>query len=378
MRRPAAADLPEPDRVEGAPHPRETARLFGHAAAEAQLLGAHCAGRMHHAWLITGPRGIGKATLAWRIAAFLLATPDNTGLFAPPPPQTLDLPQDHPLRGRILALSEPDLFLLRRGPTEKGDTLSAQISVREVRDLRRRLRLTSADGGRRVAIVDCADEMNLSAANALLKLLEEPPQGAVFLLVSHQPMRLLPTIRSRCTRLALGPLGAADLAAALAQAGVETGDPQAMAELSQGSAGAAIRLAAEDGLKTYADLVALAGSLPRLDRARAMALSEGMQGRQGDARFELLTALVDRLLARLARTGATGLVPPEAAPGEARVLARLAPDPAAARAWADLAPVVTERARRGRSLNLDAGALCLDMLLAMGETAGRIAATQAA
>ena len=108
-------DIPEPDRTEGAPHPRATAHLIGHAEAEAAFLAAYNHGRLHHGWLITGPRGVGKATLAWRLARFLLATPENDGgMFAPPPPESLDIPASHPVARRMLALSEPRLFLLRR------------------------------------------------------------------------------------------------------------------------------------------------------------------------------------------------------------------------------------------------------------------------
>jgi len=110
------ADFPEPDRIEGAPHPRETAHLFGHEAAQAEFLASYTAGRLHHGWMITGPRGLGKATLAWRLARFLLATPaDDGGMFAPPPPTSLDIPDDHPVARRLAALSEPRLYLLRRG-----------------------------------------------------------------------------------------------------------------------------------------------------------------------------------------------------------------------------------------------------------------------
>jgi DNA polymerase III subunit delta' len=376
MRREAPSDLPEPDRIEGAPHPRDTRRLFGQAAAEAAFLAAHEAGRLHHAWLLTGPQGIGKATLAWRIAAFLLAEPQPGGLFAAPL-ATLDVAGDDPVRHRLRALSEPRLALLRRGPNDKGTALSQVIAVDEVREMKKRFLMTAVDGGRRVAIVDAADEMNPQAANALLKLLEEPPDRVVFLLVAHRPARLLPTIRSRCRTLALAPLGPADLSAALAQAGIAVEDATAMAELAQGSAGTAVRLALDGGMKLYADLVALAAGLPRIDRGRAIALADSLSGKAAEGRFELLTSLLDRLLARLARRGTTGIAPPPAAAGEAAVLARLAPGPAAGRAWADLAQSLTERGRRGRALNLDASALALDMLFRIDDTAARTAAMKA-
>lgn len=368
--------LPEPDRAEGAPHPRETVRLMGQTAAEAEFLDAFRRGRLHHGWLITGPKGTGKATLAWKLARFLLATPeDDGGMFAPSPPETLDIPSDHPIRRRLQALSESRLFLLRRGPNDKETALSQFITVDEVRKLKSFFTMSAADGGRRVAIVDAVDEMNTAAANALLKLLEEPPAGATFLLISHQPYRLLPTIRSRCRELRLHPLAVSDLADALTQAGADIlpEDRQALAELAGGSVGEAFRLTNADGLQTYGGLVSLLASLPRLDRPRALALAESAAGRAGAERFDLIITMIDLFLARLARAGTLGQCPPEAAPGEAALIARLSPDPDMARRWADLAQSLTLRARKAKAVNLDPAALLLDILLRIDETAGMLA-----
>ncbi|MGR3548629.1 MAG: DNA polymerase III subunit delta' [Roseovarius sp.] len=367
--------LPEPDRVEGAPHPRETVQLFGQDAAESEFLDAFNTGRLHHGWLITGPRGVGKATLAWRIARFLLATPlvQEEGLFgAPPAPVTLDVSADHPVARRMLALSDPGLFLLRRGPTDKGDRLAAEIRVSEVRKLGNFFALSAADGGRRVVIVDAADDLNTQAANAVLKMLEEPPARTVMLLVSHQPSGLLPTIRSRCRTLRLAPLGPQEIAQALEQAGIAPeGDPVALAELSGGSVGAAVRMLNLGGLKLYSELVSLLESLPRLDRPRALRLAEAAATRGAEERLDLLFSLTDLLLARLARAGATGHAPrAEAAPGEAALLARLAPDARKGRDWADCAEAIGARARHGRAVNLDPASLVLDTVFRIQQTAG--------
>jgi DNA polymerase III subunit delta' len=368
---------PEPDRVEGAPHPRDTARLLGQSRAEAAFLEAYATGRLHHGWLITGPRGVGKATLAWRIARFLIATPEaeEDSLFgAPPPPASLDIDPQHPVARRMAALAEPRLQLTRRPYDEKANRLKQDITVEEIRKLKSFFQLSSADGGRRVAIVDCADEMNTSAANALLKLLEEPPAGCTILLIAHQPARLLPTIRSRCRELRLTTLDAADMAEALVAAGAHPEDPVALAALSGGSVGEAIRLVNLDGLKSYGRLVDLFSTLPRLDRPRALALAEASTGRGNEAKFDLMLGLMDLFLSRLARTGVMGPPLPEAAPGEAALMARLCPDMGRARKWAALHQSLGARARHGQAVNLDPAALVMDMVLEISAVAEGAAA----
>jgi len=368
-------DLPAPDQAPGAPHPRETHRLIGQEPAEAAFLDAYNAGRLHHGWMLTGPQGVGKATLAWRIAKFLLATPpvEEDGLFgAPPPPESLDISDDHPVTHRILAGAEPGLAAITRSPNDKGK-MRDQIVVEDIRKLNRFFGLSATDGGRRVVIVDAADDMNVSAANALLKMLEEPPARTTMLLISHQPSRLLPTIRSRCRTLRLSPLSPGNMQAALEQAGADLpDDPDALAALASGSVGSALRLLNLGGLKIYAELVAILGTMPRLDRQRAMALAEAAAQRNAGDRFELLLTLIDIALARLARTGAAGHPPaPQAAPHEAEIFSRLSPHPHKARAWADLATQVTGRMRHGQAVNLDPAALVLDTVFKMQETASR-------
>ncbi len=376
MADPKSDPLPEPDRLEGAPHPRATRVLYGHADQQADFLRAQVSGRLHHAWMLTGPKGVGKATLAWRLARFLLATPPGDGgMFAAPASATLDIPDTNPVARRLLQGSEPRHFLLRRGPNDKETALSQVISVDEVRKMKSFFALSAADGGPRTAIIDSLDEMNTAAANALLKLLEEPPAHVTFFLIAHQPARLLPTIRSRCREVRLMPLGSQDLSDALTQAGgaVAPEDRQALAELSGGSVGEAFRLANLDGLKLYAALVRLFATLPRLDRPQALALADLAGARGAAETFDLLVTLIDLFLARLARSGVTGQPPAEAAPGETQLLVRLAPVPLAARAWAELAQSLAARARRGKAVNLDPAALLMDMLLKVDETAGSLA-----
>lgn len=358
---------PQPDQTQGAPHPRE-AHLIGQTAAQSAFLDAFNSARLHHAWMISGPRGVGKATLAWKIARFLLATPDDDGgMFAPAPPTSLDIADDHPVARRLTALSEPRLFLLRRPYDEKTERLKTDITVDEVRRMKSFFSLSAADGGRRVAIVDSLDEMNPSAANALLKLLEEPPPKVTFLLITHQPARLLPTIRSRCRELRLGPLDATDLSDALTAAGgnVAPEDRTALAELAGGSVGRAFELTNLDGLRLYQSLIDLLGGLPRLDRTHMQTLAEAASGKGAEAQFDLIIALIDLFLARTARAAALGGLAPDAAGGEGALIGRLAANPATARPWAELAQALGNKARRGRAVNLDPAALVMDMLLAI-------------
>jgi DNA polymerase-3 subunit delta' len=374
----------EPDQIPGAPHPRDTVDLFGQGAAEAAFLEAFSTGRLHHGWLMTGPRGTGKATLAYRIARFLLSQPlsQEAGLFGAPEPVTsLDTDLEHPVYRRMAAGAEPGLFVLKRGGAGSTDSdiqknfeagkYAAEIRVGEVRKLSQFFSMSATDGGRRVVIVDAADEMNVQAANAILKRLEEPPARTTLLLVCHQPTRLLPTIRSRCRELRLSNLSEADMAAALSQAlPDESFDQAALAALTSGSVGEAIRLTNQSGLAIYAELVALLGSLPNLDRDRARRLAEAAAQRGAEDKLDLLIDLIGLALARLARAGTLGVTPsPEAAPGEAAMIARLSPDPRVARNWADLASTVDAKLRHGRGVNLDPAALILDTLRLISQAA---------
>ncbi len=365
------APVPQFDQVEGAPHPRETEHLLGQSQAEATFLQAFNSHRLHHGWLITGARGIGKATLAWRIARFLLASPNN----ARTAPQTLDIARDHPVARRMAALSEPRLFLLRPIWDLEKKRFKHGITIDEVRKLKLSFNLSAADGGRRVVIVDCADDLTVNAANALLKLLEEPPDDVILLLVCHQPSRLLPTIRSRCSELRCAIVQASDIGQAMTAAGSDGGaDADALAELSGGSVGETVRLANLDGMQTYADLVGLFASLPNLNRPHALKLAESAAGKGQEPRFDLLLRLIDQFLARVARTGVSGPPLVQAAPGEADLLQRLAPTSHAGRQWAELQQLLGGRARRGKAVNLDPAALILDMVFRINDMAARLAA----
>jgi len=372
-----AGEQPEPDRVPGHPHPRETRRLFGQQTAEQGFLTAWGEDRLHHAWLLRGPRGIGKATLAYRIARALIADGPGGkqagGSFGSGLPATLDPPEGCPVATRIRARSEPRLAVLRRTVNEKTGRLRNQIAVDDVRAVRRFLSLSAADGGWRAVIVDAADEMNRSAANALLKVLEEPPARTALLLVAHSPAALLPTIRSRCRTLDLRPLGAVELSAALAQAEAPVTAQEAgpLALIAGGSVGEALRLTAGGGVALYGRLVALLGGGRGVERSGMMDLAEQVTGRGAEALYELVARLTLTLIGRLARHAATGSSEAEAGPGEAALMAAVARNRAQAALWAEAAGRVAAATSHARAVNLDPGLTIIDTFLDLDATLTR-------
>ena len=245
---------------------------------------------MPHAWLITGPRGIGKATLAWRAAGSCWPRPRSrrTACSARRPrPPSLDVDPDLPAARQVRARPHPGVLLVRRGWDDKTEACSRpQITVDEMRSSRASSSMSAADGGRRVVIVDDADEMNRNAANAILKVLEEPPARAVLLLVSHQPLApaaddplALPRA-ARCTARAGRPWPGAE--ARRGARGRRIGERPG--QLAGGSVGAAMQLTQATGSRLYGRIVALMDTLPRLDRARAMRAVRSRRGpRERDA-----------------------------------------------------------------------------------------------
>jgi DNA polymerase-3 subunit delta' len=260
---------------ETVPPPRKTAVLFGHREAEEQLLAAYRGGRMPHAWLIGGEPGIGKATLAFRMARFVLAHPD------PASPDVrnagdLSVSLDNPVAHRIVAQAHGDLLVLERTLNDKGN-LRRDIAVDDVRKTVTFFGSTAGEGGWRICIVDCADDLNKEGANALLKILEEPPARSLLLVVSHSPARLLPTIRSRCRRLPLRPLEDDDLRKAAATAlGIDANDSQLerAAALAQGSVARAISLYDGPSLALREKIAGMLAALPRTDGNALHALSD--------------------------------------------------------------------------------------------------------
>ena len=251
------ADVEEPDRVDGQPHPREVYDLIGQDDALARAARSVRSGRPPHGLMLAGPAGIGKATLAYRIARYVLrygASADG--------PADLSVPKNDLVSRRIEAQSHPGLLVLKRVVNEKTGRLMNVVRVDEIRRLGSFFGLTSAGGDWRVAIIDAADDMNDNAANALLKVLEEPPARSLLILITHAPGRQLPTIRSRCQRIDMKPLDDAVLTAALGKKlpDASAEDRAALVRLAEGSLGLALQLAEEDGVEFAHQVEALIGA----------------------------------------------------------------------------------------------------------------------
>jgi DNA polymerase-3 subunit delta' len=269
-------------------HPRETFALFGHAAAEQALLEEYRSGRIAHAWLIGGPAGIGKATLAYRMARFVLAHPDPL-VPAVQKATSLAVPSDGPVARRVAGRAHPDLLVLEREPDDKGK-MRTVIAVDQVRRTVSFFGSTAGEGGWRICIVDPADELQYpQGSNALLKVLEEPPSRSLFLVVSHAPGRLLPTIRSRCRRLTVRPLDDADVVGAAAAALGEAADEGVLrqaASAADGSVARAIALSGGPQLALRDKVIDLLDRLPATDPRALHALGDSLE-RGNDDLFEI-------------------------------------------------------------------------------------------
>ena len=291
----AEAEREEGDRLAGAPHPRTRHTLIGDEAAQAEILSAWNKGRFPHAFLIGGPEGVGKATLAYKIARFMLASPKAGA-------RSLDIPADHPVARQIAALSHPDFLLLRRIAPEEGKALPTEIKVEEIRKLVKFFGTTAAAGGYRVCIIDALDDLNKSGANSLLKILEEPPARSLFLLVSHSPGRLLATIRSRCQKISLRPLSVEEVTSAVKNIAGEIEDLPAdkiteAAAASGGSVRHALSLLMGQGLEVRGMTEKLLAKLPETDGESLHKLGDSLRDREG---FYVFTEAVEDWLAAAA------------------------------------------------------------------------------
>ena len=293
-----------PDDAERPLAPRRNPDLVGHGEAAAALARLARSGRLPHAILIGGPRGIGKATLAFRFARWLLAQADGGDTT---PSADLALDPGHPVARRVAGGGHADLLTVERQWDPKRKRLRGEILAEEARAVAEFFHKTAAEGGWRIAIIDGAEEMNRHAANGILKILEEPPARSLLILVSHAAGRLLPTIRSRCRRLMLQPLAEAEVAALLALHRPDLPQPErtALARLAEGSIGRALELAESGGLALQQRLEALLAGLPRLDFAAVHELADTVARGDEDG-FRTLTELLLELMRRAAVAAACG------------------------------------------------------------------------
>ena len=315
--------------------PRANPDLIGHLEAEDSLRTALEAGRLAHAWLITGPKGIGKATLAHRFARYVLShgavlakaapTNDGPGLFGDALPEPAPMPAGageegqglyldpaHPVFHRTLAGSHADLMVVECAIDEKTGRRKGHIPVDAIRAVKSFLSLTAGEGAWRVVVIDSADDMNRNAANALLKVLEEPPPQALVLLVSHNPGSLLPTIRSRCRRLTLRPPSVDAVAALIARRCPDLGAAEAarLAEVAEGSIGYALDLAAQGGLAMLDEVSSLLARLPDGIPAKDLHDFAGRLGGAGkEAEFAAFAKTLRWWLERLIIAGGGGPLP---------------------------------------------------------------------
>jgi DNA polymerase-3 subunit delta' len=305
MSRNVEGGLPESDHYPGAPHPRYAQTLIGHDAAEHELLGAYRAQKLAHAWLIGGREGIGKATLAWRFARFILAHPDPTGLGAV---GDLSVGPEAPAARQIMALAHPDLVALRRGWNPQSKNFYSEIRVEDVRAALELFHKSAGAGGWRICIVDSAEDLNRAGANALLKMIEEPPPRSLFLIVAHKPNQVLATIRSRCRRLMLEPLAPADIARIAAGLGepwsaIAPADVARAAARADGSVREALKRVDPAAGEIGAMIEAAVARLPDVDFGQIHKLADAVAARGAGEAFDgLMNALYDWLAAR-ARSG---------------------------------------------------------------------------
>jgi DNA polymerase III subunit delta' len=340
--------------------PRANPDLFGHEDAERELLRLCHSGRLPHAILLAGPRGIGKATLAFRLARCLLAhprgyrpTPDplsgykhQTGLWIPP---------ESGVFHRVAAGGHADLLTIERAWDPRRRRLRSEIVVEDTREITAFFRLTAAEEGWRIVVVDGAEEMNRNAGNALLKILEEPPHHSLLLLVSHNPGRLLPTIRSRCRKLVLAPLPLPLTAQLLCCCRPRLDRPaaDALAALSGGSVGRAVELADAGGLDLCRSIVELLAQAPAIDLPRLHTLTDRLARADAEDACRACEGLLTRFVARVAAEAARGRVGgDEIVAGEAAAMRHLAARAEATR-WARLHEELEAGFLAARELNLD-------------------------
>ncbi len=367
------------DFEDGAPEPRQNPDLLGQNGAEQVLAEDFASGRLAHAWMLTGPKGIGKATLAYRFARHVLAngSAEETGpsLFDDDLPSepagvgtnALYLAPRNPVFQRVAAGGHADLITVKRGLNSAGKPRS-EIVVGDVREVGRFMALTAGEGGWRVVVVDSADEMNVNAANALLKVLEEPPPNALLLLVCHNSGRLLPTIRSRCRKLRLDSLEEATIATLLTRymPELDAETNRELAALSDGSIGRALDLAETDGAELQIRITSLLSQMPSPDFGQLQDFGAQLAKADAVIHFETVADLLRRLLSRLIRHASGSDIGLK--PDEAELFSRLTASAGLDR-WLQVWEKTDDLLSRTNRINLDRKHVILNVFLNISEAA---------
>lgn len=343
-------ELKVADRMEGVLHPAENPNVTGHDSALKLLTQQYRSGRIHHAWLINGPRGIGKATLAFRFAGHVLRNP-NPGAA---PQEWVYADDGDSIESRIAGGGHPNLLHLARPWDFQNKKFKTQLTVDEVRLTVPFFGTSRGESGWRIAIVDSMDEMNHSASNSLLKILEEPPDNTLFFIISHSQGAVSPTIRSRCQTLVLKPLIDADVLSVLDRLDVlreiDEKDHALLVRLSHGSVRQAIVLARSNGLELHQRFAAACQDLARPDWPEIHALADSVSLRGKEDRYRLLLSMAGEYLESNATALGEGAV-------DISTLAR----------WAEVWEKTRHSADLAERYNLDRKQVILSLFQSMGE-----------
>ena len=338
------------------PSPRKTIVLVGHEEAELNLANSFKTGRIPHALLIGGPRGIGKATLAYRFARYVLSKRATDSYFVQTENRDapLALPSGDDVGVRVSSGTHADLFILEKGINPRTGRSRGEITVGEARQLYHFLSLTPAESLWRIAVVDAADEMNRNAANAVLKSLEEPPPRTILILVSHAPGRLLPTIRSRCQKITLRPLPLPKFTSVVKSvySKLTEADLSILRQLSEGSPGLALSIIELGGIEIYEKLVGILIEAPAIDFESVHELADELTRRGSEKQFNLAMELLLGWLSRFVISSAQELVTPEIIAGESAARERFL---RASRLdnWAKLWENIGNLSHRAEQIHLD-------------------------